>query len=117
MLTHTHTHSTEILIRKSAIHGRANKLAAAHSVPAPTTKLVFPRRREAHSDRQTDNQEESRREERSERETREREREEGERNRTELVIRQMEREREEIEERERWMEGEGATHWLVHPHS
>ena len=111
----THTHSTEILIRKSAIHGRANKLAAAHSVPAPTTKLVFPRRREAHSDRQTDNQEESRREERSERETRERE--EGERNRTELVIRQMEREREEREERERWMEGEGATHWLVHPHS
>lgn len=54
--TYTHTHTLRKL--KSAIHGRTNELAAAHGVPAATTKLVFPRRRECQS-RQTDNQEES----------------------------------------------------------
>ena len=110
----THTHSTEILIRKSAIHGRANKLAAAHSVPAPTTKLVFPRRREAHSDRQiTRKRVEGRK---GVRERQGRGRRERERELNWLSDRWRERERER-EERERWMEGEGATYWLVHPHS
>ena len=46
---------------KSVIHGKANKLAAANSVLASTTKLSCSQEKKAslETDRQTDNQEES----------------------------------------------------------